>query len=363
MAFLTNSRAILTKLESTPGTAANMTGVQQENRIRELDFKVDVAVDSDTSSFLSGDLAGKDETITGVRKGTASYKIKMTAGEFEPTADTHRITYGEFLENAGLNKLGIGTDDGIDTVPGQWVFYPSVDAASKTMTVDVYDKDPSKATGLKSQIIGAISNLTIGADGIGQPFVASFEAQGRVDAITSVATSAIPAFDDSAVARIVADKYLATTIIISDVLVPTTSASFCASKLSLESKNTIADLECQATASGLLYSTITTQDPALTIDPLVTTLEEFDFFNALTNEKFYSIEIKSEDFTILIPRAQLMGSSVGDSNGFLRNEMKWRCLRNIDAVRPTGVTSGDVSDAKAVQAMYWLIIEEKQADY
>lgn len=361
MAFLTTSRAILTKLESTPGTAAVMTSVEQENRIRELDFKVEVAVDSDTSKFLTGDLAGNDESITGKKTGTASYKIKLTAGEFEATGDTHKLTYGIYLENAGLNKVGIGTTDVTDTSAGDWVFYPSVDAASKTMTLDIYEKDPSKLTAIKSEIIGAMSNLTISADGVGAPFVAAFEAKGRVDAVVSVATADIPEFDDANVMRIVADKFLSTTIKVTD-LSTDTAVEFCASKLSLESGNEISELECQATAAGILNNTITAQNPKLVIDPLLKTLEEFNYWNALTQEKFYKIEVISTDMTIYIPRAQLMSSSVADSNGFLRNEMSFRCLRNIDSDKPAVVTT-EIAAAKLPQAMYFIVIGEKAAQY
>jgi hypothetical protein len=339
-----------------------MTSVVQSNRIRELDLKVDVAVDSDTSRFLTGDLAGNDESITGKKTATATYKIKLTGGEFEATGDTHKITFGDFLQNAGLNKLGVGCTDVTDTAPGTWVFYPSVDAASKTMTLDIYEKDPSQAKSIKSEIIGAISNLTINADGIGSPFIASFEAQGRIDAVVSVDTSAIPAFDDSNVMRIVADKFLSTTIKVTNILT-SASMTFCASKLSLESGNEIAELECQATAAGILNKTITAQNPKIVFDPLLTTLEEFNYWEALSTESFFKLEIDSEDIHIMVPRCQLMGSSVSDSNGFLRNEMTFRCLRNIDKDRPTGVTSLLVPDAKAVQAMYWLSFDEKLADY
>ena len=69
------------------------------------------------------------------------------------------------------------------------------------------------------------------------------------------------------------------------------------------------------------------------------TLDEFNYWNALKNEKFYKIEIDSADIHIYIPRAQLNSSSVADSNGFMRNEMTFRPLRNVDSDKPAVLTS------------------------
>lgn len=360
MAFLSTSRAIFTGLESTPGTAVDLSAADMNNRIRELDFKVETQVDDENSKFLSGDLSGDDESIVGKSTGSASFKIKLTAGESGGTvgAYTHKLTFSDYLQNAGLVEKKIDCVAG--TQYGTWLFYPSVANSSKTMTIAVVDKDSTKSTTIWNEIIGAISNVTIGADGVGAPWVASFEATGRVDEIRSVATSAVPVFDDANIMRIVADKFLNTTIKITD-LETSASVEFCASKISLESGNEIAELECQATAAGILNNTITATNPKITIDPLLKTLEEFNYWTALKNEKFYKIEIDSADIHIYIPRAQLNSSSVADSNGFMRNEMTFRPLRNVDSDKPAVLTS--TVGMSLPECKYFIYFDEASAAY
>lgn len=360
MAFLSTSRAIFTGLETTAGTGKDLSSAVMNNRIRELDFKVETQVDDENSKFLSGDLSGDDESVVGKSTGSASFKIKLTAGESAGTtgAYTHKLTYSDYLQNAGLVEKKIGCVAG--TQYGTWLFYPSVANSSKTMTIAVVDKDSTKATAIWNEIIGAISNVTIGADGVGSPWVASFEATGRVDEIKSVDVVDIPAFDDANIMRIVADKFLNTTIKITD-LSDSSSVEFCASKINLESGNEIAELECQATAAGILNNTITATNPKITFDPLLKTLEEFNFWTALKNEKFYKLEIDSEDIHIMVPRCQLNSSSVGDSNGFMRNEMTFRPLRNVDSDKPAVLT--DATGISLPECKYFIYIDEKTAEY
>jgi hypothetical protein len=152
--------------------------------------------------------------------------------------------------------------------------------------------------------------------------------------------------------RTVASKFLKTIIRITD-LETGVPIEVCVNKLELTSGSTLSEVECQSTKSGILYNTITAMEPRLNINPELKALSEFNFFKALTNGTFYKIEIIVQDtnaadatafepLKVVIPRTQMLSAPISDDNGFLRNDITFRPLGNIDKDVPNVQYAADV---------------------
>jgi len=363
MAFLNTSALLIQQLEVTAGTAIpNMETVDTSVRVRELDFSLDISKDDESSRYLTGDFAGNDESIIGMKTGTASYSIKLAPGEYTPvvTVDDaeHKLNYKDYFANAGLELVEIGTDATDDT-EGLYAFYPSADQASNTATVARILRDSDSSTSSLETLAGCMSNLTIAVDGVGSPFTASFETQGRVENVEDVITANVSGFNEANVMRTVADNFLNTTVTITD-LVTDVATTFCLSSMTLETGNELNMVECQDNAAGIKNYLITAMDPTIEIDPLLKTLADFDYWEALTEEKMYRVEVESEFIKVVLPRTQILNSAIGDSNGFMRNTLTMRALRNIDEYVPTEITTPPTNIA---QAMYYVIINESVKNY
>ncbi len=367
MAFKTISRALYTKVEATPGTAADPLdrGNAYANpepikvRVRELDVTIDPQVDDENSKYLTGDFTG-DESIIGKIPGTVNYNIKFAPGQFRKdaldAANEHGLNYSEFLEGSGLNQILI-TDDSVAqelySYPNKYFFFPSVLASDNTLSQTVVDKN-ANGVGIGYDITGSINNMTLSADGVGAPFKMQFEGAGGVNDVYEISAidMAKIKFDGANVMRTVASKFLKTIIRITD-LATGVPIEVCVNKLELSSGAGLSEVECQAAASGILYNTITSMEPRLNINPELKSLSDFDFFKALTNETFYKIEIIAQDtnaadgsafepIKVVIPRAQMLSAPISDDNGFLRNDITFRPLGNIDKDVPVVQYAADV---------------------
>jgi hypothetical protein len=181
----------------------------------------------------------------------------------------------------------------------------------------------------------------------------------------------------------IASKYLKTVVKITDIAADA-SIEVCTNKLELNGGNALSVVECQASASGILYNTITGMEPRLMLNPEMKKLSEFDFFDALTNEKFYRIEITVADknanggaafepLKIVVPRAQMLSAPVTSDNGFLRNDITFRPLGNKESYVPTVTYRADADgeetefdftgsslDGSENEATWYMIISEER---
>ena len=368
MSFLTSTQILIHELEATPGTGITpIESYATSERVRELDFSMEVSKDDEASKYLTGDYAGNDESIIGMKTGTASYSIKVAPGEIRPTSTSgvysHVLTYKDYLANAGLEVTPIGTASS-DATPGTYHFYPSATKASATATVARISKDSefdAPASGyMIEKLVGAMSNLTISVDGVGKPFTMAFETQGAVDSVYNVPV--ISGFNEAGINRTVADNFISTTVQITELgpngTLVGTPYQFCVNKVTFETGNELSPIECQSSSSGIRNYIITAMNPTIEIDPLLQTLAQFNYWAGFTNEKFYKIEIISAFVSIMVPRAQILNSAIADSNGFLRNTLSMRALRNIDKMNYNGVLG-----TGNAQSMYYISIKESIANY
>jgi hypothetical protein len=454
MPILTTSEQLVHKLETTAGVAnANMHLVPQNVRLREIGFSTEAAKDDDSSRVATGDLAGNDESIIGMKTGTASYSVKIAPGEYTPiqagavdtvsvtdggdttgiadgtytivqgtdfttsgaglnlvldatvaadvltavsitgggnsyeaadtltvtqinsiamtsdatvTVDTviptdagHKLNYDTYFANAGLNLIAINSGVTDDT-PATYGFYPSADKASQTATIaDIVRNSDNDQSSVRT-LAGCIANFTLAADGVGAPFTAAFEAQGRVESVVDVPTDDVVGYDDADIMRTTADNFLDTDVTITD-LSTNVVTSFCLSTLSMASGNEVQMNECQSDESGVLNYFISLMNPTIDINPLLTSISDYNYWDALITEKFYRIEIESEFLKTVIPRGQMLSSAIADDSGKMRNAMQFRALRNIDEYVPTELISAP--PAKPAEAMYYIIITETEANY
>lgn len=364
MAFLNSSKLFTYVIESGVGTFdPSVSATDVDIRLRELDWGNENERDNEASEYMTGTWFGSDESIVGKKMVNASYSMKIAPGEYTPATSAandagHKLNYSELFENCGMEVTiidGLATDD----TPATYVFYPDQSNSQKTMSTAmvVYDGEADKYQ--IAQAAGCMSNFSIAAEGTSMPFTVSFETMGRSEGVIEVAGgSDVAELDEANIMRTVADSMKNTTVKITD-LETDAEVNFCITSLSFESGNELNQIECQNNDSGINSYIITKVNPSMVIDPLLRTLADFDWWEAVSTERFYKIEIDSEYVHIFVPRAQINANSVGESNGFLRNELTFRPLINIDGEYPSWTTA----PAEPTKIPYFIGIEERIAQY
>jgi hypothetical protein len=369
MAFLETSELLTFIPEASPGTfntAVVTTDV--DVRLRETEWKTTVELDNESSEYRTGTWFGADESIIGKKFVGASATLKLAPGEYTPatvpltpTNAGHKLNYDYLFEACGMTKVEVDTL-GTDDSEGLYIFYPDQAKSQKTLSMAriVYDAAENKYQA--DAAAGAIGNFAINAEGTAKPFMVKFDFQGRSEQVTEINGGApVAKLDESKVMRTVADAMRNTTVKLTE-LSTGIATQFCITKFGLESGNELNQVECQNTASGILNYLISKINPGFTIDPLLKTLTQFNWYSAITNESFYKVEIDSEFLSIYIPRAQIQTSDIGDSNGSLRNSLKLRPLMNLDNDAPVWFPVIQ-RPAELSSIPYFLGIKESEANY
>jgi hypothetical protein len=249
-----------------------------------------------------------------------------------------------------------------NNTPATYVFYPEQSNAENTMSIAavMYDAESDKYT--IRQGAGAVSNFSITAEGTSMPFTIAFDTMARSEGVIEAAGNAnVAVLDETDIMRTVADAMRNTTVKITD-LETDVETEFCITSMTFESGNEISQIECQNNESGIQSYIITKINPSLVIDPLLKTLSDFDWWSAVSTERFYSVAIDSEFFHLYIPRAQINTNSIAESNGFMRNELTFRCLINLDGDYPEWLPVASVP-TNVSQLPYFLAINERIAQY
>lgn len=369
MAFLSSSELLTFLPEAAPGTFNTLvTTTDVDVRLRDTEWKTPVELDNESSEYRTGTWFGADESIIGKKLVNASASMKLAPGEYKPgtvpatpTDAGHKLNYAYLFESCGMTKVGVDnlpTDSG----EGSYVFYPDQAKSQKTLSMAriVYDAAENKYQ--VDAAAGAVGNFSITAEGTAKPFMVKFDFSGRSQQVTEVAGgSPIAKLDESKVMRTVADAMRNTTVKITNIITGV-ETQLCITKLALESGNEINQVECQNTASGILHNMIAKINPSLTLDPLLKTLTQFNWYSAITNESFYKVEIDSEFVSLYIPRAQIQTSDIADMNGSLRNSLKLRPLMNINNDAPVWLPIIN-RPAEMSSIPYFICIKEKIKDY
>jgi len=362
MSFLTNTQLLTFKAEAVAGTYEPTVETTRPNvRFSNVTFGKSVEMDTD-STFLSGDWGNDDVASVGAKLGTVSADLKLTGGQYTVAGSvgTHVLTYKDLFSSVGLGLTEVGTGSA-DIVGGTYHFYPDSSKACKSMSFARFVKQACGASvnGYMESLRGCVGTFTINVGGRGQPFIMNVSQQGSVESVEDIAIASFPTFDDTTAMSIIPDKFLNTTITLTNLSVtPNTSVSVCVSTLSFDAGNTVAEIECQSTESGIKNYLITDIAPVLTIDPLLQSVAQFDAWGSLTKSDIYKVEIDSANISILVPRAQMTTADVADANGFMRTSIAFKPLRNIDAVKPIGLTA-----TVTPESIYFISLRESLPQY
>jgi hypothetical protein len=400
MSFLRSSEGLYAKMEATAGTSAdpldkaggytspNLTDV----RIRDLEVTMNPEKDNEDSKYLTGDYTG-DEAIIGKIPSDIKFNIKGAPAEIDSTGGAgsiiHKLNYSGFVKSAGTELVEISdgvTADADYTHRKQYLFFPTTSGAENTQTFTQVSKN-SDDIGIATEIIGAVGNLTIGAESAGAPFKLDFEMMGstaegedgvwNIDAVDMAKLK----FDDTNVMKTVASKFINCTI---NVIDNTTASSVqvCSAMISLNTGNTVTRIECQQSKSGYKNALITEMKPRFVVRPQLKTLPESEYWKGITEQHKYSLDVKVDyddaegifPFRIYVPNAQLLSAPRGEDGGIINQELTFRPLRNIEQKLPpllqyidqgTGLPvlwdqTGSALEGKEAEAMWYLIIGEEE---
>jgi len=327
--FKNNTRLGVVKKEVTAGTAVSFAATDYDVRMRVLELSsLTVEMDDEASKFATGDHT-MDEAIPGIKKAEISFNVKLAPGELDTSTSASSLPYGKLLETAGFVK----TYAGDLLTSGKYTFTPGRAGDSTTASVAIIDVESgSSPKGIQYKIAGAMSSFSLGCEGTGKPWVANFKYQGKVDSVSEL--SAIPVYSDDDGLQTIGDKFLDTTVRITGVDAQTglptgTPIEFCTNSFALEAGTEMADIECQADASGILHSTIVARKPSIKLNPRLLKLSDWNFWSEINNVSLYKVEILGTHIEVVAPRCQIMSNTISDSNGYFRNDLMFRPLRNI----------------------------------
>lgn len=346
--FNTESRLLLGKREAVAGVAETLTSSDGDVRVRTVELStLQVEFDDESSKYLTGDHT-HDEAIAGIARGTIDFSIKMAMGEMVfatsgATTSTPKLPYKKYLESAGLTvSASPSTDYAVED--GYWLLSPEKEADELTSTIALYDIETgSTGKGIEYKLAGCMGTFQLNVEGTGKPFMGQFSMQGKVSDVANVAHANLPTFDDDACLSTIADPMLNTIVRITEVnqdgsaKVGATPYSMCLNKFGLDGGITVAEIQCQSDQYGIKNNVITTRDPRITCSPMLVSITDFDFWSAMDDMKTYKLEILAYrdpaktklGLSVIAPRCQLIQANGADDNGFRRQDMTFRPLRNL----------------------------------
>lgn len=377
----------------TPGSYEITQGIDFTSAGSGTGLILAVTVDSTSITSVDGIIEGGEGNIaTDVLTVTQvngepfdTLSATITIDTVENIAYQHNLNYDKYLATSGLKEVKLFDNSVSESdyqYPVKHLFFPSIQQYENTLSMGIVQKDPKPGRdGIFADMKGSIGDITLTADTVGAPFTMAFNYNNGVEEVDDIPAAQMGnfLFDDDSVMRTVADKLLNTTIKVKDIeLDAYVTGEFCVSSLSFAQGNQRVMRDCQADASGIKSYAITGMQPRVEIDPELVSLSDFDYWQALTEERFYQLEIESKYnsptgevvLQMFIPRAQLINSEIGTDEGFRRNAMTWRPLRNIDKTIPVvtyqNATTGaditwdgsDLTDAEKAEAMYYWVFSE-----
>ena len=312
MAFNIVKTEMIAKRESTAGTPETITSSDFDVRMYEPEFTPDIQGGDEDSKYVTGDY-GEDIAISGIKGATFTSMTKLSsAGAGLDSAPK----WGKLAETCGL----VGT-----SYAGTGYGYEPLQSGDKQTSTfhKIGISDDGTPVGLQSSTAGVMGNLTISAEGVGSPLKLNYDFKGKFSGITDIANGSIPSLTSPDTT--VGAKFLnGTTIAIF-------GQSLCVQSFSLNIGNTIEYLQCPSESEGILYSSIVNRQPRMEMTVIAPTRGVFDPFFEITNEQEDSIILGFGDWTLEIPRAQILSYSESDANGKLAYDLTIKLNRNNGA--------------------------------
>jgi hypothetical protein len=309
--FITAFRVLAGKIESTPGTAETLADADFNVRVWEPTVgTLDVPMDMDPSKYSTGDF-GLGEAIPGPTSAQVTFNCKaVNASGY--TTEPNWIKFMKGCGVSGVTYSGGATDQGIALFPSKYL-------AESSMTLGVYELERGQSpSGIHFEFAGAMGNATISVEGTGKPYMVNYEFTGALNDVDDIAEDDIPALTSPQTD--IPDRFLNGSGTID-------GTSVCISTIEFNIGNTISPVQCVGAQSGYEKFAITSQDPTITINPVLTRTTTFDFWDKFSNGTIQELWIETSQFKLHIPRAQITAASMEDDEGIVRTSLTYRALR------------------------------------
>jgi hypothetical protein len=341
--FTTEAQLLRGKIEAVAGTAETLADPDGDVRVRNIAWGDDAPEwDNESAKYKTGDHT-HDEAIAGVRNGSITGDLKLAAGEIHydnsgtDTITDRRYPYEKYLNAGGLITTVTDPTDEL-TEDGLLTAVPGVDGDIQTMTAGLTEiQSGSAGVATEGRIAGAMATWTLGADGVGAPFMFNFELQGKVNGVSDIT---VPVFSDANALSTTGFQFLDTSITVEEMNqdgsdAGNTPITFCSENVGLDPQNTVATVPCQSDPTGIKYKMVSTRDPRFTFKPQFKSTADFDYYSGMTGMNIYKIVVTHTNskngatLTITIPRAQLIGAPRSDTDGIVHQDATFRPLRNV----------------------------------
>lgn len=343
--YNTELRLIGGKVEGTSGTAE--VTLEYDTRVASAELGTVEVTRSGSDMILDGTHTKVTTAPTGA-KVTFDYVIEAKNGEFIATGTPgtptweNKLPFSKYLYSAGLQETVTQPTDET-TQDGSWKFAPSKYADCQTVTMAITDEDPCGGPNLVKEykLKGGMSTLTVTAS-TDAPFTFNL---GTTGAPTGVEDVTAIVFADADTLGTPLIQYLNTDIIITEVNHDgsdkgATPLSIESSELTLDTGIGLMDINSQAEQYGLKLERVATRAPQLTVNPYLQSQASYDYWDALTSETVYKIDIINytdntktvEQCKIEIGRAQLVDAPISDDGGALRQSQVFTPLKNLQGV-------------------------------
>jgi len=302
-------------------------------RVRNPEVSPIIEPDDEASKYANGN-HGEDEVVLGAQSGTISFATRMCyAGDVTTEPQWWKFAHGCGAKTVAYTTTGIAIQ-------------PLKDYDTKTMTIWVYDLEVGGATpaGVIYKFSGCSGNMTMGAEGIGKPWMAAFTFTGKLEDITDVAYASLLEIGDIDTTH--PEKFLNNVMTIGSV-------AQCISSFQLDVGNEVNPYICQSESTGYKNFQITARRPRLSCDPIMQSVATEDVWGKMTSGLTGAIttealSIASNNFTLTVPKAQQIQAGVANREGLINWDANFKCLAN-------GVT-GAVADAVMPPEATWELL-------
>jgi len=310
MAYNIAKKILVCKREAVAGTAETLVDADFDVRAREVEFTPDIQGGDEDSKYVTGDY-GEDIAISGIQGANMTTMTKVATGSAIDTAPK----WNKLAEGCGLvGESHVGTG---------YSWQPLQAGDKQTLTIQKIEiSDDVTPVGLASSFAGVMGNMTLGAEGVGSPLKMSYEFKGKFSGVSDVANGSIPVL--TAPDNSVASKFMNGTATI-------WTQELCVQSFNFNLGNTIEYLPCPSEATGIFYSSIVNRQPRLDITLIAPPASVLNPFLEITTEQEELILLQAGDFTLEIPRGQILSYSETDLNGRLGYELSIKCNRNAGA--------------------------------
>ena len=311
MAFNIVKTEMIAKRESVAGTPETITSSDFDVRMREPEFTPDIQGGDEDSKYVTGDF-GEDIAISGIQGATFTTMTKVASAD---AGLDSAPKWGKLAESCGL----VGT-----SYAGVGYGYEPLQSGDKQTSTfhKIGISDDGTPVGLQSSTAGVMGNMTISAEGVGSPLKVNYDFKGKFSGITDLDNASIPSLTSPDTT--VGAKFMNGTATI-------WGQELCVQSFSLSLGNTVEYLQCPSEATGILTSTIVNRQPRMEMTLISPPSSVFNPFTEITTEQEEAILLSFGDWSIEIPRAQILSYGESDANGKLAYDLTIKLNRNSGA--------------------------------